>query len=706
MALQAAVADMSLDDIRMSSKDLLDKKEIDSGGFGKIYLCCHRKHGLVALKTVYTGLKQASYNNDLYEEGKIMHKLDHKRIVKLLGIILEDGNYALVIEYMTKGNLFHVLKQVAVPVSVKARFILEIIEGMVYLHNKNVIHKDLKPENILADDEFHVKIADLGVAAFQTWSTLTKEEKDRQRSRSRNDSAINTKHAGTLFYMAPEHLQSLNIKANEKSDIYSFAIVTWVILANKEPYENAINTAQLSLCVTGGERPDVQECQRCGLPEASDLMEWCWTKKAEERPTFQDCEKTFRPVYSQQYEKDVAKDVAVIQASYPKPDAFVQRMASLQLDCDAEPPSIPRDDPLSLHSSGGLHHGHVNEASFAAYNNVPEESEEIKNDHLLQRKLREEENYHRTGSRLDNPPNPPNSYFNELRSRKVFSEPSERKSIPIAPYPVNLPYGGNEEPAAQVVPPHNNAVQSPNGFHTASRPTGYPQPNEAQSMYYPMSPPDMWYPNPHSFPNLYTADTPVPMASTKLPVAESVRPYLLSHPSYTPSAGGDHAAGIEGNSMFPKGNFGYPQVYLPEKSVNLTISNSTAFQIGNNNYMSVGGERDKKNNHSVTPSSNTSCHYEELLTSSALLNEAQMHLLRSNLSRKWKEFARAVGFCQPEIEEIDHDYDRDGLKEKVYQMLHKWQMKEGSRNATVGRVATALHYLKDTDLLNQLITLN
>lgn len=80
--------------------------------------------------------------------------------------------------------------------------------------------------------------------------------------------------------------------------------------------------------------------------------------------------------------------------------------------------------------------------------------------------------------------------------------------------------------------------------------------------------------------------------------------------------------------------------------------------------------------------------------------------MRDNLSRKWKEFARIVGFRPPEIEEIDHDYDRDGLKEKVYQMLRKWQMREGSKNTTVGKVATALYCLKDTDLLSQLIRLN
>lgn len=39
-----------------------------------------------------------------------MHRLRHSRVVKLLGIIIEDGNYSLVIEFMEKGNLMHVLK--------------------------------------------------------------------------------------------------------------------------------------------------------------------------------------------------------------------------------------------------------------------------------------------------------------------------------------------------------------------------------------------------------------------------------------------------------------------------------------------------------------------------------------------------------------------------------------------------------------------
>lgn len=44
------------------------------------------------------------------------------------------------------------------PLSIKGRIILEILEAMVYLTERHVIHKDIKPENILVDKDFHIKV--------------------------------------------------------------------------------------------------------------------------------------------------------------------------------------------------------------------------------------------------------------------------------------------------------------------------------------------------------------------------------------------------------------------------------------------------------------------------------------------------------------------------------------------------------------------
>lgn len=61
------------------------------------------------------------YNESLLEEGKMMHRLRHSRVVKLLGVIIEEGNYSLVMEYMEKGNLMHVLKAEVKMASLRAQ---------------------------------------------------------------------------------------------------------------------------------------------------------------------------------------------------------------------------------------------------------------------------------------------------------------------------------------------------------------------------------------------------------------------------------------------------------------------------------------------------------------------------------------------------------------------------------------------------------
>uniref|UniRef100_A0A670ZA31 Receptor interacting serine/threonine kinase 1 n=1 Tax=Pseudonaja textilis TaxID=8673 RepID=A0A670ZA31_PSETE len=634
---------MALADIQMKSDDFLEKSQLNAGGFGTVSLCYHKNHGLVVLKTVYTGPQRTECNTSLLEEGMIMHKLNHDRVVKLLGVILEDGNYSLVIEYLRKGDLMSVLKATSIPLPLKGRFIQEIIEGMLYLTEQGLVHKDLKPENILVDEEFHIKIADLGMACFKNWSRLTKEETSRQR-KIKQDSKSN---AGTLSYMAPEHLKDINTIPVEKSDVYSFGIVLWAIFASKEPYENAVNDMQLCYCVTVGNRPPVREVEDSCPNEIIVLME---------------------------------------RERYPEPIELVKRMESLQVDAVSEFPSRARSDqPGSLHSSQNFTANNtIDENMFAPYpENEPVESCENTSDPPanLQQKLQDELNYHLFGSRMDKPESPSAAYSAEMqeeerRKRKVSYDPfAKTAAIPQTPEF----YQRAQNLQASVS--HNNTSTAHSSHPWYSTPSGAVDPNgflAAGTLH-----PSRWLSaeDPYATPSAPSATN---FNFTKVPVPESginsqAKPYNPYHPQSLSTE--------------------------TEEPAHYNIYNSTGIQIGSYNYLEIKNQDIRGNS---PPATADSCpvEYQKIFGNTAIVSDVHLNLVRDNLAKKWKHCARKLGFSDPELDEIDHDYERDGLKEKVYQMFQRWLMKEGSKGATVGKLARALFACGRRDLLNSFIKIS
>ncbi|NXM31071.1 RIPK1 kinase, partial [Oxyruncus cristatus] len=679
---------MSLEDIHMNTQDLLEQKQLDAGGFGTISLCFHKKHGYVVLKKVYTGPQRTEYNVSLLEEGRIMRRLQHDRVVKLLGIILEDGNYSLVMEYVDRGNMMKVLQQLSLPLSVKGRFVLEITEGMLYLHEQGFVHKDLKPENILVDRDFHIKIADLGVASFKNWSKLTQEETVRQKQIK----STCQNNAGTLFYMAPEHLLSVNAKPVEKSDVYSFSIVIWAIFANKEPYENGINEAQICFGVMNGNRPDLKEItDKCPV-EIIDLMKQCWEQESEKRPTFAEISERYKPFYYQNLGKNIEEDLKNLKKMWPESNELVNRMEFLQIDAVPEDTSNGEvDQPNSLHSSQGPETSHVNEALFAASpENQPVESCETSfapaDD--LERKLQCEYDYHVFGSRMDKAV-PPVLYTPEM------IEEERRRRVSCDPFAKPSPTSQKSDihPGAEKTGSNTN----PYVWSTAKTP------NQGTVFYGPNRN-SLLIGNPEDLYGLCLASNyslskpPVPESGQNLQSQSSVNWY---------SKNSDTDTGNKDSTSFTRGTFAYypssPGV-SPDDSVKYNISNSSGIQIGSYNHMKI----EEHNQHISTSPAATEANYRQyeamgIFDDTTVLTAKHLNLVREKLAKQWKHCARKLGFCDPEIDEIDHDYERDGLKEKVYQMLLKWEMREGSKGATVGKLAKALFGCQRLDLLTSLM---
>ncbi|KAA0201748.1 hypothetical protein HAZT_HAZT012112, partial [Hyalella azteca] len=96
-----------------------------------------------------------------------MSKLTHENLVKLQGLVEEEGSILLVTEYMSKGSLVDYLRsrgRLHVTKRNQIMFACDTAAGMAYLESKNVVHRDLAARNVLISHDDVAKVSDFGLA--------------------------------------------------------------------------------------------------------------------------------------------------------------------------------------------------------------------------------------------------------------------------------------------------------------------------------------------------------------------------------------------------------------------------------------------------------------------------------------------------------------------------------------------------------------
>lgn len=170
-------------------------------------------------------------------------------------------------DYCPEGSLHQLLsdKSQDVPMSLKIKFIQDIVKGMVHLHfgmKQEIIHRDLAARNIFIKNGCAL-IGDLGMA----------------RLKNANLESNNTVNfVGPLKWMAPEAF--LHCEYSRKSDVFSFGVVVWEIVTRLLPWSE-FTPVQASHAVAKG--------QRLAIPEdcpsiLKDIMLLCWREDARRRP--------------------------------------------------------------------------------------------------------------------------------------------------------------------------------------------------------------------------------------------------------------------------------------------------------------------------------------------------------------------------------------------------------------------------------------
>lgn len=153
------------------------------------------------------------------QEISIHQSLSHKNIVKFLSFFEDVTNVYIVLELCKKRSMMELHKRRRVITDYECRFyVSQILEGVKYLHDNNIIHRDLKLGNLFLNDQLNVKIGDFGLA--------TRIEFDGERKKTL---------CGTPNYIAPEILTKTG--HSFEVDIWSIGCVMYTLLVGQPPFE-------------------------------------------------------------------------------------------------------------------------------------------------------------------------------------------------------------------------------------------------------------------------------------------------------------------------------------------------------------------------------------------------------------------------------------------------------------------------------------
>ncbi|CAK9025340.1 unnamed protein product [Durusdinium trenchii] len=192
----------------------IDKNEIGSGGYGKVFIGRDRnmKDRLVAIKKVI--IFEDAKKKAFLQEAQIMKDLDHPNICKLLETYEQGRFMFFVMEYCEGREVFdRIMEQGLIQESITAQIVRQSASALLYAHNRGIAHRDMKPENICFCSRDvtnnHVKLIDWGLGFYF--------------GQGRMNSAV-----GSLTYAAPEVLEAKEKQGYTAAcDLWSLGVVTY-----------------------------------------------------------------------------------------------------------------------------------------------------------------------------------------------------------------------------------------------------------------------------------------------------------------------------------------------------------------------------------------------------------------------------------------------------------------------------------------------
>lgn len=230
-----------------------------TGGFGTVCVCWDvRLQRRVAIKRIpiadprYLGdARMTSTANEVLAEARTACLLAHPNIVTVFDFEIDEGYAYLVMEYVDGLTVAELLQRVeggTLTHQEVAHILSSVADALAFAHENGVLHLDIKPTNIMIDRAGTVKLADFGMATLASAA------------------GYGGARGGTIGYMPPEQIEGDLV--DERTDIFSLAVVVWQALTGKSLF--AASTAEVSLGkIERGPKPPLSKAD----PALSGIVE-------------------------------------------------------------------------------------------------------------------------------------------------------------------------------------------------------------------------------------------------------------------------------------------------------------------------------------------------------------------------------------------------------------------------------------------------
>uniref|UniRef100_A0A6Q2X7N8 Guanylate cyclase n=1 Tax=Esox lucius TaxID=8010 RepID=A0A6Q2X7N8_ESOLU len=212
-----------------------------------------------------------------------LREMRHENVNLYLGLFLDAGIFAIVMDHCPRGSLFDILANPNMRLDwmFKSSLLTDLIKGMKYLHTHGLSHGRLKSRNCLVDGRFVLKVSDYGYSTILNSQKLSPPEEPED-----------------LLWTAPELLRRPQQGGSFPGDVYSFAIIIQEVILRSAPYAMMDMPAKE---IIDRVRCPPPLCRPCvNLEEAPleciTLMKESWDEKPERRPTFQEIFTQFHSV--------------------------------------------------------------------------------------------------------------------------------------------------------------------------------------------------------------------------------------------------------------------------------------------------------------------------------------------------------------------------------------------------------------------------